>query len=203
MAVRGAVLGRLAGRRILPMAAAGLLAGCAALTPVPESIPERPARADIAAFRLSGRVAVRNADQSFSAHIAWRHGPDGSEHVLLSTPLGQGLAELTADRSGARLATADRQDYVAPDLDALSEQAFGAPLPLSRLPRWALGQVPEPPADLALDPQGRVLRFSEQGWRVAYLAYESEAPAALPTLIQVRREDLELRLKVDRWNLAP
>jgi outer membrane lipoprotein LolB len=186
------------------MAAAGLLAACAALTtPVAEPIPERPARADIAAFQLSGRVAVKSADQSFSARIAWRHGPDGSEHVLLSTPLGQGLAELTADRSGARLATADRQDYFAPDLDALSDQALGAPLPLSRLPRWAVGQVGAPAADVALDRQGRVLSFAEQGWRVAYLAYESEAPAALPTLIQVRRDDLELRLKVDEWNLAP
>lgn len=200
----GAAPFRAVRRRILAATASlGLLAGCAALTPALEAVPARPARAEISAFQLIGRVAVKSAEQSFSARIDWRHGADGSEHMLVNTPLGQGLAELTADRSGARLETADRQSYAAPDLDALSEQAFGARLPLVKLPYWAIGKVAAAAADLVLDEQGRVRRFAEQGWQVAYLAYESEAPAALPTLIQVRRDDLELRLKVDEWNLEP
>lgn len=190
-------------RRALAVAVPALLAGCAALAPAPEAIAPRPAREDISRFLLSGRVAVRNGEQSFSARVDWRHGNDGSEHVLLSAPLGQGLAELTADRSGARLETADRQSFAAADLDALSEQAFGARLPLVNLPRWALGQVSSSSQDLVLDTWGRPRSFRDGGWRVAYLAYETDTAEALPLLIQLQRDALDVKLKVDRWTIDP
>lgn len=191
-------------RRWLVVAAcAALLSACASLTPPSEAPAARPARDAISQFNLSGRVAVRNGAESFSGKIDWRHGDDGSDRILLSSPLGQGLAELDADRQGARLNTSDNKHYAAASLDDLSEQVFGARLPLSKLPRWVLGQVPGSDDRLALDTLGRPVSFSAAGWRVAYPSYESEMANALPSLIHLSRDELDVRLKIDRWELAP
>ena len=53
-----------------------------------------------------------------------------------------------------------------------------------------------------VDAAGRLVRLSEQGWVIDYLRYESEAPDALPELLQARREDVEVRLKIDGWSLS-
>jgi len=44
--------------------------------------------------------------------------------------------------------------------------------------------------------------LSEQGWSIEYLHYESDAPDALPELLQARRGDVEVRLKIDGWSLV-
>ena len=46
-----------------------------------------------------------------------------------------------------------------------------------------------------------VQRLLSDGWLVAYLEYESDAADALPTLVELRREDIEVRLKIDEWLL--
>lgn len=190
-------------RGLLAAVCAVLLPACAALAPVPAAPVTRPLRNDIVEFSLAGRVAVRKGAESYSAGIEWRHRPDGADRILLSSPLGQGLAELSADRSGARLQTADHQTYTAPDLEGLSEQVFGARLPLASMAHWALGQVWNSVEALVLDAQGRPASFSDGGWQVAYLSYESGGSDALPTSIRLRRDELDVRLKIDQWSLEP
>lgn len=162
------------------MLLAALTAGCAALpgAPGPSARAPRP----VVAYALDGRLSVRQGDQRHHARIAWRHEA-GQDEILISNPLGQGVAELSRDAGGARLTTADRQEYRATDWESLSGQVFGFELPLSGLPRWITGHVAG-----GLD-----------GWQVDYLEYQSADADALPTLIELRRGDIELRLKVDEW----
>lgn len=120
------------------------------------------------------------------ANIAWQH--DAShDSILLSTPLGQGVAQLSRDDAGARLVTADRGEVTASDWESLATRILGAPLPLNDLPKWLTGRPPE----------------AASGWRVEYLDYESEAVDALPTLIELKHDDIEVRLKIDEWNQVP
>jgi outer membrane lipoprotein LolB len=119
--------------------------------------------------------------------MAWRHKRDRDE-ILLTTPLGQGMAELTRDARGARLLTADGREFTALDWEDLATKVFGFRLPLDRLPAWLAGKQPA----------------NVSGWRVSYLDYESDAVDALPTLIEVKHDDdLELRLKIDSWGAEP
>jgi outer membrane lipoprotein LolB len=136
-------------------------------------------------FELTGRVSVRQGENRYHANIAWRHDAAGDE-ILLTTPLGQGVAQLTRDSGGARLVTADRREWQAADWESLAERLFGVRLPLDDLPSWLAGRAP----------------VAGGGWRVEYLDYQSGAPAALPTLLEVKRDDIELRLKVDEWSRA-
>lgn len=105
------------------------------------------------------------------------------------------MAELARDARGARLVTADKQVVEASDWEELSSRIFGFSLPLSGMPRWLLGDV----RPTARDGQGRPLAALADGWDIRYLDYESAAPGALPVLIELRHDDIELRLKVDEW----
>lgn len=184
-------------RALLAAVILALTAGCATLDTGATAL--RPPRDTIEAFRIEGRIAVRRVDESFSAGIEWRHDAQ-SDDIVVSGPLGQGLARLTAGGGAALLETADRKRYVAADLDGLSAQVFGTPLPVSGLGRWVLGR-PAGDGAARLDAAGRPASLAEQGWVIEYLRYESEAPDALPELLQAKREDVEVRLKIDSWNL--
>ena len=175
-----------------------LLVGCAGLPgSAPPPVP-RPAAAQISAYTLSGRISVRQAEARYIANISWRHAAAADE-IMLTTPFGSGIAALTRDASGASLVSADHGRLQAPDWDALAAQAFGAELPLARLPRWLLADVP---AGAQRDAAGRPRHFAQDGWEVDFERYESEAPAALPVLIEFRRGDIEVRLKIDTWELV-
>ncbi|MDP1633524.1 MAG: lipoprotein insertase outer membrane protein LolB [Gallionellaceae bacterium] len=174
------------------------MAGCATVEMA--ATASRPVREAIEAFHIEGRIAVRRANESFSVGIDWRHDA-ASEEIIVSGPLGQGLARLTAGGGAALLETADQKRYVAADLDGLSEQVFGTRLPVSGLAQWVLGRSAFGGA-ARLDEAGRLAALTERGWVIEYLRYESEARDALPELLQARREDVEVRLKIDSWNLA-
>ena len=134
-------------------------------------------------FTFDGRVAVRRGETRHYVNISWRHEA-ASDEIFLTTPLGQGLAQLRRDATGARLLTADRREFLADEWEGLAEQLFGTRLPLNDLPTWVTGHA-QPWAN---------------GWRVNYLDYQSEAPSALPVLLEVKRDDIEVRLKIDEWS---
>lgn len=173
-----------------------LLAGCGAVPTRQADAPSRPARERIAAFALEGRIAVRQEQTRNTANIAWRHTA-ASDDILLTTPLGQGVAQIGRDARGARLIGADKEVVEAPDWDELSARVFGVALPLSGLPRWLLADV----APAARDAHGRPATAMASGWDIRYLDYESDAAGALPVLLELRRGDIELRLKIDEWML--
>jgi outer membrane lipoprotein LolB len=114
--------------------------------------------------------------------MTWRHEPARDE-ILLTTPLGLGIAEVIRDAGGARLTLADRREYAAVDWAELSERVFGVRLPLAGLPRWVLGDI----------------HGNTAGWRIEILERENAAGNPLPTLIDLKAEDTEVRLKIDEW----
>jgi outer membrane lipoprotein LolB len=155
-----------------------LLAGCATSPPT----AQRPPVAEISTFAFTGRIAVRQGEARHYVNIDWRHAADNDE-ILLNTPLGQGLAELTRNATGARLLLADQRAYEAQDWGALSQQVFGFRLPLGASARWLLGEL-----------------ANTEGWRVTVVERESAAAHALPTIIELEREDIFVRLKIDEWS---
>jgi outer membrane lipoprotein LolB len=184
-------------RRRLLFAACLLPAACAA--PPPRSSVQRPGsprplRQQITGFTLAGRIAVRREQNRYSGELSWRHSLT-EDNILISGPLGQGLAELVRDATGAHLTTAERREYSAPDLDQLAAQVFGFALPLSGMARWIVGNTDTAQRDEAGQPQ----RAVADGWSIEYLDWEAESTNALPMLIEMRRDELEVRLKIIEW----
>jgi outer membrane lipoprotein LolB len=179
------------------------LTGCAQLpgSDTTANFPKRPARAAIADFSLDGRIVIQHRQTSYSLNIFWQHA-EQTDAIMLSTPLGQGIAELTRNDDGMRLVTAEKREYTAPDWSALTRQLFGIDLPLADLPRWLVATVPVGALGVHYDASGRPQRQLIDGWLVAYSAYESAAADALPSMVMLSREDIEVKLKIDDWKIS-
>ena len=177
-----------------------LLSGCASLPSSPPS--PSPAREALDAFSLEGRFSLRQENKNYSGKLSWRHqGADNT--LLLSSPFGQGMAQITTRENGAQLTTSDGKLYTAADTETLTQQVLGYPLPLAQLTDWVRGRD-DAPGLAERDAFGRPLRLSHQDWRIEY-GYEGDDPAAAPSRIFAERTGgLELRLKIDEWtSLTP
>lgn len=166
------------------------LAGCAGMPPTAP-----PASEVLQAFTLQGRVSVQYGEESLSGQLDWRAQADGDE-VLLSSPLGQGMAAISRNKAGVRLVRPGEPVVVAENVEMLTRSELGFRLPLSGLRYWVQAR-PDParPSKIRLDTAGGVEQIAQDGWRIDYLQYQESRPRK----IQVSREGLEIRLVVDQW----
>ena len=157
-------------------------------------------------FALEARFALRisqpdKAPESSGGRLAWQHR-HGDNRILIASPLGIGVAEIDTNPTRSSLRTADGQTRESPDPDALMEEVTGQRLPIRQLPDWLLGRAAAP-AQLKKDEFGRPKRLAEAGWLVEY-GYANAAPDALPELVTLSRNgEIELRLRIEEWRLAP
>jgi outer membrane lipoprotein LolB len=176
--------------------AALLLGGCAALPGSPLSA-RRDGQDD---FAIEGRFSLRHDDKSVSGRLSWRHAGVSNELVLAS-PFGQGIAQITTSQSGARLATSDGKVYTAADSEQLTRQVLGYPLPLAQLGDWVRGRGGA--GVFTIDAQGRPLHLRHEDWRIDYEYDSSDAQARPGRLFAQRDDGLELRLRIDEWISLP
>jgi outer membrane lipoprotein LolB len=172
---------------LLLVVAAAVLGACAELPEGPSLPP--------GGFELAGRIAVRHAKDGASGRIQWRHSVD-TDDVLITSPIGQGIAHISRNGDEYHLTTGSGKEFRATDPESLTEQTLGWRLPLAGLPDWIQGRAaPGENADLRRDAEQRPLELRQDGWRVEYQEFRNGHPARL----RMSREDLEIRLVVDRW----
>jgi outer membrane lipoprotein LolB len=174
------------------LAVVAAVAGCAQLAPMPSGSPET------GGFELSGRVAVRYGQESATGRVQWRHG-EASDDLLITNPLGQGVARLTRARGEVELRTSEGREYRAGDAEALTQKVLGWRLPLEGLPQWVRAQPrPGRPAEVERDPSQRVTVMRQDDWRIDYEDYAGERPSRM----RLSRPDLEIRLIIESWQAS-
>jgi len=141
-------------RALLAAGAMTLLGACAQL-------PRQPAAAASGDFLRTGRLALSVQDtaaQSFSAAFELRGRPEAGTLGLFN-PLGGTLAQLQWQPGRAVLAVPGRDDQRFESLQAMVEQATGAPLPVATLFDWLEGRPTPAPGwevDLSQLADGRL-----------------------------------------------
>ena len=184
-------------RGLLIAGLALLLAACATpalripATPIPAATLNAP-------WSLQGRIVLKAGKNSLSGQLQWLHRQN-REELLLSTPLGQGVARIVSDAEGVLLEVPKQVPKRAADAESLTREALGVALPLSGLSYWI--QVrPDParPSEQTPDATGRIAPIRQDGWVIDYLEYMAE-PAYRPRKLNIARDGLEIRLVVDTW----
>jgi outer membrane lipoprotein LolB len=176
-------------RALFVLAAAAAIAGCAQLRPMPEGAPQA------GGFDLSGRVAIRYGSDSATGGVQWRHST-ASDDLLITNPLGQGVARITRDANEVHLETADGRKESAPDAETLTERVLGWRLPLEGLPVWVRAKArPDRPAEVLRDDGQRVRELRQDDWKVEYLDYEGSRPSRM----KLSRRGLEILLVIQSW----
>jgi outer membrane lipoprotein LolB len=181
-----------------------LLAGCASAP----QIPQTPAAGwdqrvgllqSARAWQLDGRAAVAVGTQGWQASLNWREQGESAE-LHLSGPLGVGAMVLKRTAQGIALNGAPPSADVAAQI----ESRLGFDLPLDHLRFWLLG-APDPgaPFELNRNEQDRAAHLTQDGWDIDYQRYMPDGGDLLPALLVLHREDVRVRIAVDRWSLKP
>lgn len=150
---------------------------------------------------MRARIAYRYADQGGSAVIAWRHAATFDD-LLVTGPLGQGLARLDRQGDAWVLTTIEGRKYRAADAETLTESALGWRLPLAGLVDWVQGRPgPGREAKIERDESGRPVRILQDGWQIEYQAWQDTVPARLSLHRDAdpSHAALDLRLVVDQF----
>jgi outer membrane lipoprotein LolB len=173
--------------RAASLAAVALIAACAQFEPRP---PDGPLE-----FQLAGRLAARYDGESFTGNVTWSHARQGDE-MLISSPLGQGVARIVRNAEGVILRTAEPREYRAHDAETLTQKVLGFRLPLLGLGDWVRARPsPDSPAVTQYNDNGTLKLLEQRGWRIEYLEYEG----ARPRLMRLAYPGIELRFAVTEW----
>ncbi len=182
-----------------------LAGGCSTTPPSP---PSGLARSYHEAIKLSGRLSVQyqqnGKPQSMQGKFSWMQNSETTQIALLS-PLGQTMAKIVIAPGQASLQQAGEPPQLAADINALSTQMLGWPLPVAGLRNWLQG--------FAIDDTGKRLTampdalssFGSDGWQVRYVSWQGDADApAYPRRIDMERATPEagaiaLRIVIDNW----
>lgn len=173
------------------------LEGCASVPPAPRFEPEASPAPN---WTLQGRIGVASGEQNLSGQIRWQHRA-ATDEVLMTSPLGQGVARIVRDADGVVLELPDQPARRAPDADSLTREALGYVLPLAGLTWWMQAR-PDPghPFEATRDASGRLTRLRQNGWVIDYLQYAADMPLR-PRKLVVSREGLQIRLVADNWQV--
>jgi outer membrane lipoprotein LolB len=134
-----------------------------------------------AQFDLLGRIAARYKDDGFTGNVNWRHAAEGDE-MLITTPLGQGVARIVRQGDAVQLTTADGKEFRAADSESLTERVLGFRLPIEGLADWVQGK-PSP-------------TLESRGWKVEYLERDEQKR---PRLMRMTYQGVEVRFAVTQW----
>lgn len=189
------------------------LVGCASLNvsgPMPSAAQESAAfkRTYQETLNLTGRLSVRyqsgSQDQALHGSFSWEQRADHTTITLLS-PLGQTVAIINVTPGSASLAQSGQAVRVASDVDTLTAQALGWPLPVGSLREWLQGFVASSRGSRTpLDPATPEVD-SLDGWHIRYASWTDDQPtAARPKRIDLRRltpqaGEVIIRIVIDTW----
>lgn len=201
------MIGKNVRQRLFVAAVALALAGCAGLEPVKPSGEASTAQRryhDSASFegRLSVHYQGPQKEEALHGSFMWDQTPAGITVTLLS-PLGQTLAIIQVTPQGANLSRNGQPPHSAADVDALTENELGWPLPVAGLRDWLQG--------FGVDARGRHFVASpgipevitNDGWLIRYASWQEEA-SNRPRRIDLTRTtqqagDVSIRIVIDSW----
>ncbi|MBB3222846.1 outer membrane lipoprotein LolB [Pseudoduganella umbonata] len=184
--------------------AAVLLAGCATGPQAPLSTAAVAPYADT--VELDGRLSVNylrdGKQESISGKFAWRQRAARTD-VTLASPLGQTIATIAVTPGEAILTEGNKPPRSAADVDTLTAQVLGWPLPVSGLRDWLQGYaVAADGRRFAASPaQPKVT--TRDGWELEFVSWQEGATPPKPRRIDASRgaggdvERVDIRIVID------
>ena len=173
------------------------LAGCSSIKTYDAQhgqVLSQQQRLNIQQWKMQGRLLIKS-DEVLTANIQWRHNRR-KDVLKLSGALGLGAMLIELSEHEIVLHNAQGETQSSQDIDAFIARQIGFVVPITALRQWVLGaylqDVPVYPLDNG---------FVQLGWRIAYNEYMDTSAGVLPRRIKVTKDNIKLKLIVDRWEI--
>ncbi|WP_243039404.1 lipoprotein insertase outer membrane protein LolB [Dyella sedimenti] len=202
--------------RFLAAAALLLLAACAhkeAVKPQPKAdfamlLDEQRAREHLLArtdhWVLQGKIGVSGVvngkKDGGSGTLTWTQNGDSYEFVVHG-PVGSKSFRLSVTPDGAVLEGLEGGPQRDPNPELLVQNALGWHVPLRDLRAWVLGtRADSGPAELKFGDDGLPSTLAQDGWSVAYPAWDTTREPAVPSKVFADNPPYTVRLSVESWH---
>lgn len=181
-----------------------LLAVLTACTPLPQSPSDADPGAVVSSQHLEhwssvGRVSVRIPEDSWTANYRWIQD-DAEFDLLLTGPLGVGSMQLRGNPQRVVLDDSDGGHYESDNVQALLLSRLGVAIPVDAMRYWGVGRlIPDVPAVVTRDHQGRLLTLEQSQWRMKFERYQVIAGYELPGKITLLKDRWKIRILPQYW----
>ena len=155
-------------------------------------------------WTLQGRIALKTPDDKFSASIQWHQ--EGEDYRLRLSKLIGGTLLVLENKNSSVALQFDGQTFQDYNAERLLWRATGWTLPVDDFKYWVAGLLNPTsplPQDLQLDESSRIWSFtSSENWQVHYKNYKVFQGKALPHNLTIKKDGIELKLRVSDWQIS-
>jgi outer membrane lipoprotein LolB len=191
-------------KRLVTILSLAVLAGCATAPSTPPSTATVAPYADTVQFdgRLSVNYLRAGKQESISGKFAWRQSAARTD-VTLASPLGQTIATIAVTPGEATLKEGNNPPRSAADVDTLSAQVLGWPLPVSGLRDWLQGYAVGADGRRVAASPAQPKVTTRDGWELEFVSWQEGATPPKPRRIDARRgaggdvESIDIRIVID------
>ena len=189
----------------LPLVLLFVLSACSSMSPQLANIP-LTTRVYQPQIQMSGRLSAQYEanyrEQSISVHFDWSQTPQQTA-ISFSSPTGQIVATILINGQGAQLTQADKPTQYASDINQLSTEVLGWPMPVAGLRDWLQGFV-DADHSLPLTQATASQPINVDGWSLRYASWLTENNIERPKRLDLSRQTeqaglVSLRIVVDDW----
>ena len=183
-----------------------ILSGCASAPRQTNASPDRHYQENL---QITGRISVQyqqnDKEQTLPGSFEWQQTASSTNITLLS-PLGQVIATIEQNPTGASLQQTGKATRYASDLDSLLNDSLGWTLPVSGLRDWLQG--------FSLDAQGKRVALKTDdnilldtdGWHLRYVTWNLDGSPPYPKRINLQRNSVQageiaIRIAIEQWTL--
>ncbi|MBT4522452.1 MAG: outer membrane lipoprotein LolB [Halieaceae bacterium] len=152
-------------------------------------------------WKVTGKLALRTAEQSESGSMIWRQQEDDTQ-LNLSGPLGVGATTIAATSSDLEIRRNGQIHIYDISTPETIIRDTGWDLPVHALPHWLKGMAtPRLEVGDQVVEQGLLRRLEQQGWIVTYQAYRQFEHYMLPTQLRIERDQTRARVIIRQWKI--
>ncbi len=189
----------------LPLVLLFVLSACSSMSPQLANVP-LTTRVYQPQIQMSGRLSAQYEanyrEQSISVHFDWSQTPQQTA-ISFSSPTGQIVATILINGQGAQLTQADKPTQYASDINQLSTEVLGWPMPVAGLRDWLQGFV-DADHSLPLTQATASQPINVDGWSLRYASWLTENNIERPKRLDLSRQTeqaglVSLRIVVDDW----
>ena len=160
-------------------------------------------------WQLSGRLNVRQQNQSDTVNINWQQQAERFDITLSSTILGLGTTRVTGSDSSVVVEKAGEAPVTLPSLQALTRDYLSFDFPATHLLYWVRGlPVPGLGGTLGFDTDNLLSTLTQDDgagrrWQLTYDRYAAVDSVPLPGRIRLVAGELQLTFLIREWQLSP
>jgi len=155
-------------------------------------------------WKISGKIAFIQSKKRESASIHW-HIDESSQQLDLTSYLGINVLHLSSKNESHHLKV-DGKSYQTNDLDNLIESLTGFPLPTKALSSWIKGLAFDTKDTITYSEENKLPKvltsyYQNRIWQIEYRKYSNIEGYQLPTSLQIKHDDLTIKIAINQWTI--